>query len=75
MKKLIAAGNLFLKHMDLTDVALLKFCVGAAGVLLGLRVSARHKKSAAFRASFVMALTLVPLLWKWLRVLVSAEEE
>ena len=50
MKKLIAAGNLYLKKMDLTDIALLKLCLGALGVLIGLGAARRHRKSAGVLA-------------------------
>ena len=36
MKQLIAAGNLFLKKMDLTDMALVKGAGFAAGVMFVL---------------------------------------
>ena len=43
MKKLIAAGNLYLKKMDLFDIALLKLCLGALGVLIGLGAAKKHR--------------------------------
>lgn len=75
MNKLIAAGNLFLKKMDLTDVALLKLCVGALGVLVGLGAARRHKRSMGFFAGSLFAFTLVPLMGKFIRALTDADVE
>ena len=62
MKKLIAAGNLYLKKMDLTDIALLKLCLGALGVLIGLGAPRRHRKSAGGLAGLVFCRTHPALL-------------
>lgn len=75
MKKLIAAGNLYLKKMDLTDVALLKLCLGSLGVLIGLGCAKRHKKGAGFLAGFLFILTYVPLMGKFLRAVIDADGE
>lgn len=74
MKKLIDAGNLYLKHMALTDVALLKLCVGALGVLVGLGAAKRHKRSAGLLAGLLFSATCVPLVGKFFLILVDTEE-
>lgn len=74
MNKLIAAGNLYLKKMDLTDVALLKLCAGALGVLVGLSAAKRHKKSTRRFAFALFAFTGVPLVGKFLRALTDTED-
>ncbi len=73
MKKLIAAGNLYLKKMDLTDIALLKFCVGALGVLIGLGSAKRHKKGMSFLAGLVFVVTWIPLMGKFLGIITDPE--
>lgn len=75
MKNLLSAGSLYLKKMDLTDMAMLKFCMGALGVLLGLGAAKHHKKSAGILAGLVFAATLIPLLGKWLLVLTTVQED
>lgn len=75
MNNLIAAGNLFLKKMDLTDMVLVKLCVGSLGVLAGLRAARRHKKGAGLMAGALFAATWVPLMGKFLRVVTTADEE
>lgn len=75
MKKLIAAGNLYLKKMDLFDIALLKLCLGALGVLIGLGAARKHRKSAGVLAGLVFCLTYVPLMGRFFRAIVTGDEE
>lgn len=74
MKKLTAAGNLYLKKMDLTDMALVKLCCTSLGVLVGLKCAKRHKKGAALLAGGVFAATWVPIMGKFVRALTETEE-
>ena len=62
MKKLFACANASLASRDWKMVAVLKFCLLALGLLLGLCVPARHKKKAAFAGGIVFALTYIPLM-------------
>ena len=75
MKKLIAAGNLYLKKMDLTDIALLKLCLGALGGLIGLGAARRHRKGAGVLAGLVFCLTYLPLMGRFFRAIVTGDEE
>jgi hypothetical protein len=74
MKKIIAAGNRYLKKMDLTDVALLKICLTALGVLIGLGSSKRHKKSMSLLAGFAFMGAWIPLMAKFFRAILTQEE-
>ena len=74
MKTLLAAGSRYLKKMDLTDVALLKVCVGALGVLIGLGAAKRHKKGASFLAGLVFMGTWIPLMAKFFSVIITPED-
>ena len=46
MKNLIAAGNLYLKKMELTDVPCSSCAWGPLGVLIGLGAAKKHKRGA-----------------------------
>ena len=62
MKKLIACADAYLASRDWKMVAVLKFCLLALGLLLGLCVPSRHKKKAAIAGGAVFALTYIPLM-------------
>ena len=62
MKKLFACANAYLASRDWKMVAVLKFCLLALGLLLGLCVPARHKKKAAAVGGAMFALTYIPLM-------------
>ena len=62
MKKLFACTDAYLASRDWKMVAVLKFCLLALGLLLGLCVPAKHKKKAAAVGGAVFALTYIPLM-------------
>ena len=62
MKKLFACADAYLASRDWKMLAVLKFCLLAQGLLLGLCVPARHKKKAAIAGGIVFALTYIPLM-------------
>ena len=66
MKKITEAVNQYLKECDWKDIALLKACVVAVGVLIGLAMPWRKKWPMAWIASLVFAGTYVPLMGKFL---------
>ena len=45
MKKLLSGSRSYIKTMNLTDMTLLKLCLVSMGILLGLCVPSRCKKS------------------------------
>lgn len=74
MNKLIATGNRFCKEIDLTEMALLKICVAAFGVLVGLGSAKRHKTGMSFLAGFALIATLIPLAARFLSIFTSSED-
>ena len=64
MKKLTDAANRYLRACDWRDIAVLKICLCALGVLLGLAVPGRKKRPAAWAAALVFAAAYVPLMAK-----------
>ena len=71
MNKLTEAGDQYLKSCTWKDMALLKFCVGAIGVLIGLALPRKKKKTAAWVASLVLVATYIPLMAKFLPFLLG----
>ena len=66
MNRLTDAANRYLKDCTWKDIAVLKFCLLALGVLLGIAVPARKKKASAWAASLVFLAAFVPLMAKFL---------
>ena len=71
MKKLTDAANRYLRACDWRDIAVLKICLCALGVLLGLAVPGRRKRAAAWAAALVFAATYVPSMAKFLPYLLK----
>lgn len=74
MKTMLDAGKRFCKEIDLTEMALLKICVAAFGVLVGLGSAKRHKTGMSFLAGFALIGTAIPLIAKFLSILTSSED-
>ena len=71
MKRLFDAADRSLKASSWKDIAVLKFCLMALGVLMGLAIPARKKKPAAWAAALVCLATYVPLMGKFLPCLLE----
>lgn len=69
MKRWLDAADEYIKNWKICDVALLKICVYAAGILLGLAIPKRHKDKAAFIASLVFSVTYVMVMLPFLLML------
>lgn len=68
MKSLFALGNRYLKECDWKDLALVKFCLWAMGMLIGMQVPAKNKKAVTWGAACVFIVTYVPLMAKFYHV-------
>jgi len=68
MSKLINSANEFIKQCQWTDIALLKFCLCALGIMIGLGVSKNKKKPVFITAFAVFIITYIPLMAKYLLV-------
>lgn len=66
MKRLLEAGNACIAEMDWRDMALVKFCLCAMGMLLGLAVPKRGRKWAALGAAIIFVATYIPLVLRFL---------
>lgn len=62
MKCIFACADRYLQSRDWKMVAVLKFCLGSLGMLLGLLIPGKHKKTAAAAAGTVFCLTYVSLM-------------
>ena len=68
MKKLFALADRYLRESTWRDLALIKLCLCAVGVLLGLAVPRGRRKLPLLAAAAVFALTYIPLMGKLARI-------
>ena len=74
MKKLFQAANEYIRRCDWKDLAMIKLCLAAMVVLIGLALPRRGKKRAAWIAGSVFTATYLPLMAKFLRVAADKKE-
>ena len=70
-KGLFAAADKYLKKSSWKDMALLKFCLCAIGILIGLNVTSDKRKCVKNTAIFVFIVTYIPLMAKFLPFLLD----
>ena len=78
MHILFDAADRFIQDSSWKDLALVKFCLFAMGLLAGLFLPKKAKKPAFFIALAVFVSTYIPLMLKYARALartMNGEEE
>lgn len=73
--KVFTYADRYLRQSSWKDLALVKFCLCAVGVLIGLAVPRSRRRQFAFGALVVFATTYIPLMYKFLHVAVQARRE
>lgn len=68
MCKLFDCANEYVRQSDWKDLALIKFCLAAIGVLIGLEVPKKHRDAACGLALGIFIASYVPLMGKFFRV-------
>lgn len=71
MKRLFSAADAYIAKMNWKDLALVKLCLCAAGVMLGLAAPKRVRKWAALGAVVVFVATYLPIMLKFLPHLIG----
>ena len=74
MNKLFAIGNQYVKESDWKVITVLKFCLLALGVLMGLAVPKKQKKAVAAVCVPVFVVTYVPLMLKLANVVLRNKD-
>lgn len=75
MKRIFASADEFVRESDWKDLAVLKFCLLSLGLLAGMQIAERCKKGVRIAASIVFTLTYIPLMVKYLRILMGKGEK
>ncbi|MGI6027777.1 MAG: permease of phosphate ABC transporter [Candidatus Heteroscillospira sp.] len=74
MKRLFDSANRYCMESDWKVLAMLKFCLASMGVLIGISLPDRAKKTAAIVASAVFIITYIPLILKYFDVFNKSEK-
>ncbi|MGN0160443.1 MAG: permease of phosphate ABC transporter [Lachnospiraceae bacterium] len=74
MKQLIELGNRYAKQSDWKDFALVKFCLCAIGIIIGLNIPKEDKKFAQGLSIVVFITTYVILMKKVFHFIFSDTE-
>ena len=69
MKSLFSYADAYIKKCTWKDLALVKFCLCAIGVMIGLSVPKGKRKLPFLGAIFVFLVTYFPLMGKFVHVI------
>ncbi len=73
MKKLFDTANRYIETSDWKIIAVLKFCLIALGLMIGLQIKPQHKKPIFFTALGIFLATYIPLMIKFYKVFAEKE--
>lgn len=71
MSRLFEYADRYIKESDWKDIALLKLCLCAIGVLIGISIAPKHKKKVMAVAAVVFGFTYVPLMKKFIGIIID----
>lgn len=71
MNRLFAAADRYVQTSDWRTIAVLKFCLLALGMMLGMAVPRQRHRPFLIGAAAVFAVTYVPLMAKLVRILLD----
>lgn len=74
MQKLFGYAEKYIAKSDWKDLAMLKFCLFAMGILAGMRIPEKNRKQAGWIAAAVFAATYIPLMAKFFSVIREKED-
>lgn len=75
MKFLIISAKKYIKKMNVWDVSLLKICLSAMGILIGINISDEKKKSVGVAAVFIFIATYIPLMAKYIGIVFEEKKQ
>lgn len=71
MKQVLDYTDEFMKQSDWKDLTLMKFCMGAVGVIGGVALPKKARKPAILIAALVFVATYIPLILKFSKIIDS----
>lgn len=75
MKRLFELGNQYVRESDWKDLALVKFCLCAMGIMIGTQIPTKHKRVVVAGAFGVFVATYIPLMTKLFMIAVRRRED
>ena len=75
MKYFFDLGNRYIQESDWKDLALIKFCLFAMGLLVGTQVTERYKKPVIGASLGVFIATYIPLMLKLFKIMIKKESD
>ncbi|WP_432650924.1 permease of phosphate ABC transporter [Huintestinicola sp.] len=75
MCRLFEYADRYVKESDWKDLALLKLCLCAIGVLIGISVAPKHKKKVMAAAAVVFGFTYVPQMTKFVKIIIDENKK
>ncbi len=73
--RLFETADTYCKESNWKTLAMLKFCLFAMGLMVGMQVPKRHRKAALFAGALVFTATYIPLMTKFLRICMRKETQ
>ena len=73
MKCLLEFGNKYARQSDWTDFALVKFCLCAMGILIGIHIPTNKKKAVVPAAGAVFVAAYVSLMARVVKLALSED--
>lgn len=75
MRRLYAFADIYIKESTWKDLALIKSCLCAIGVLIGLVIPRAKKKWSIMTAAAIFIVTYIPLMAKFLEIMFRKREQ
>lgn len=75
MKTVLSIADRYVKTSDWKTIAILKFCLLALGLIIGMQISEEHKKPVTRCALAVFLATYIPLMGKFIKLCIEWREE
>ncbi|MGN0636983.1 MAG: permease of phosphate ABC transporter [Huintestinicola sp.] len=74
MQKLFEYAEKYIEGSSWKDLALIKFCLCAMGIIIGANIAPKHKKAVTAAAAGVFVLTYIPLMAKFFKIVFGCDK-
>ncbi len=71
MKKILEYANVYVNRCNWKDMALLKICLCAVGIMVGLAIPEKKKKCSTVAAGIIFIVSYIPLMTKFVIIIIQ----